>query len=98
MDQAWALAAYIVDFYQYLYDQLESLGYAPASGEFIMRESATPAENANDENWITWSETIIEGFQDSTLECAWLTRYYDGYEQEFVHAVAVCQRTLGAAR
>ena len=89
MDQARALAAYIVDYYQYLYDQLEGLDYVPASGEFIMRESASPAENINDENWITWSETIVEGFQNSNLECAWLVKYYDGYEQQFVHAVAV---------
>ena len=28
-------AIYIVDFYQYLYDQLESLNYIPKSGAFV---------------------------------------------------------------
>jgi len=96
-NQAWALSGYIVDFYQYLFDQLENLGYLPPSGEFIMQEDATPADEANYENWITWSETIVGGFESSPLECTWLTENHNGYEQLFVHDVAItgaCGSTL----
>ena len=36
MQQASALAVYIVDFYQYLYDQLENLGDVPDNGRFTV--------------------------------------------------------------
>jgi hypothetical protein len=86
MQQARALASYIVDFYQYLYAQLDNLGYVPNSGLFTLRKDATPADN---ENWITWSETIVAGFADSSLVCTALKEAYDAYAQSFVHAVAV---------
>ncbi len=64
--QAIALAGYVVDVYQYLYDQLQNLGYVPNSGLFTLRKDATAGDN---ENWITWSETIVDGFKDSALVC-----------------------------
>lgn len=86
IQQARALAGYIVDFYQYLYAQLENLGYVPNSGLFTLRKDATPTDN---ESWITWSETIVAGFADSSLVCTVLKEASDAYEQRFVHAVAV---------
>ena len=86
--QAKVFSAYIVDFYQYLYTQLENFGAAPDSGEFILREDATPAD---DENWITWGETIVSGFGGSTMVCDHLENNADAYEQRFVHAVAVAK-------
>ena len=60
-------AIYIVDFYQYLYDQLESLNYIPKSGAFVFAH--TPEASRTDENWVTWGETIYMGFQNSAMEC-----------------------------
>jgi hypothetical protein len=85
LHQAEALAVYIVDFYQYLYAQLENLGYVPSSGLFSLRK-----DNASsDESWITWSETIVGGFRDSQLVCDALKNAVPAYEDRFVHAVAV---------
>jgi hypothetical protein len=87
MQQAIALASYVVDFYQYLYDQLQNLGYVPDSGLFTLRKGASPG--VDNENWITWSETIVDGFKESTLVCNSLKQWAPAYEQLFVHAVAV---------
>jgi len=73
----------MVDFYQYLYAQLEYLGAAPESGEFVLRTDRTPA----DENWITWGETIVSGFKSSTMACDHLIKNADAYEKKFVRAV-----------
>lgn len=87
--QAERLAIYVVDFYQYLFDQLENLGQLPPSGEFIMRDAASEEDNRNYESWITWSETIVGGFANSSMECDALTTSADAYEQLFVHDVAI---------
>ena len=87
MQQAAALATYIVDFYQYLYTQLENLGYAPGSGLFTLRSNVRPGDG--NESWITWSETIVNGFKYSSLLCASLKQDASAYEWKFVHAVAV---------
>lgn len=94
MQQASALAVYIVDFYQYLYDQLENLGDVPDNGLFTVLEKNIAGVNkaipaVSDENWITWSETIVGGFKYSRLVCDALQGDASAYEQEFVHAVAV---------
>jgi hypothetical protein len=89
MLQATILAAYVVDFYQYLFDQLENLGYLPPSGEFLLRKNATEADIRKYEPWITWSETIVGGFESSSLECDVLTNNANAYEQLFVHDVAM---------
>jgi hypothetical protein len=85
--QARALASYIVDFYQYLYDQLDSLGQVPDSGLFTLRHDAIPG--VSKEAWVTWSETIFNGFKYSTMVCTALKEGAGAYEQRFVHAVAV---------
>jgi hypothetical protein len=87
--QAEALAIYIVDFYQYLYAQLRSLGAVPRSGLFLLREDAIPGKS--DENWINWSETIVSGFKYSSMVCQALINGAAAYEQGFVHAVAITQ-------
>jgi hypothetical protein len=94
LQQAAALAVYIVDFYQYLYDQLENLNAVPNNGRFTLLEKNIPGVNRvvpgySNENWITWSETIFDGFEYSTLVCDALQGDANAYEQEFVHAVAV---------
>lgn len=93
MQQANALAVYVVDFYQYLYDQLENLGYISNNGLFTLREKGIPGANiaipgVSDENWVTWSETIFGGFKYSRLICDALQGDASAYEQQFVHAVA----------
>jgi hypothetical protein len=87
MQHAKQLAIYMVDFYQYLYAQLENLHYVPNSGLFILRKDVAPGEG--DENWITWSETIVDGFKYSTMVCQALTDGLPAFEWKFVHAVAV---------
>jgi hypothetical protein len=67
MQHAKQLAGYMVDFYQYLYAQLYNLHDAPDSGLFTLRKDVAPGEG--DENWITWSETIVDGFKYSTMAC-----------------------------
>lgn len=94
MQQAAALAIYVVDFYQYLYDQLENLGHISNNGLFTLRENNIPGVNkvipgVSDESWITWSETIYDGFKYSRLECDSLQGGASAYEQQFVHAVAI---------
>ena len=81
------LAGYIVDFYQYLYDQLYNLKDVPDSGLFTLRKDVAPGEG--DENWITWSETIVDGFKYSTMVCQALIDGLPAFEWKFVHAVAV---------
>ena len=85
-DQAYALAVYVVDLYQYLYTQLRNLGYGGRSGVFVLREGAT---SNDDESWITWSQTIFYGFKYSQEECQALIDSRAAYGQDFVHAVAV---------
>jgi hypothetical protein len=91
VQQATVLASYVVDFYQYLYDQLYDLGDVPRQGDkkglFVYRKDAI--SGISDENWVTWSETIVGGFQYSRLVCDALEGEENAYEQEFVHAVAV---------
>jgi len=86
-DKAELIAVYIVDFYQYLYTQLESLNYIPRSGLFVFAH--TPEASSTDENWVTWGETIYMGFQNSALACKALKDGEDAYEWKFVHAVYV---------
>jgi hypothetical protein len=85
-DQAYALAVYVVDLYQYLYNQLRNLGYGGSSGLFVLREDATLNDN---ESWITWSQTIFYGFKYSKEECQALIDSRAAYGQDFVQAVAV---------
>jgi hypothetical protein len=85
--QAEQTTIYIVDFYQYLYDQLESLNYIPKSGVFVFAH--TPEASRTDENWVTWGETIYIGFQNSAMECKALAEGEDAYEWKFTHAVYV---------
>jgi hypothetical protein len=94
--KASALATYIVDFYQYLYTQLENLKDVPDNGRFTLRENNIPGANTvipgvSDENWVTWSETIFGGFESSQLLCNALQGSSSAYEQEFVHAVAITE-------
>jgi hypothetical protein len=86
IQEAVQLATYMVDYYQYLYAQLENLGDAPDSGLFTLRGDVTPGEG--DENWITWSETIVDGFKYSDMVCQALIDGLPAYEWKFVHAVA----------
>jgi hypothetical protein len=90
--QAGAIAIYMVDFYQYLYDQLEVLGYVPNDGLFVLR--GTPLASMTNENWVTWGETIVGGFENSTLACKALGDSEPAYEWKFVNAVYV----VGACR
>jgi hypothetical protein len=84
--QAQELAGYIVDFYQYLDEQLISLGYGPQDGRFVLR--GDPGADSSDENWITWGETIVMGFRNSRMVCDSLIAGRDAYSVRFVNAVA----------
>jgi hypothetical protein len=87
-NQARALAIYVVDYYSYLYDQflLLDLPNVPRSGKFILRKNEKPKDN---ENWVTWSETIVAGFRNSAMVCHALEKWAGEYEDAFVHAVAI---------
>jgi hypothetical protein len=84
--QAQELAVYIVGFYQYLHEQLINLGYGPQDGKFVLRRD--PGAASSNESWITWSETIVMGLQDSRVVCDALIVGRDGYTVRFVNAVA----------
>ena len=94
LEQAAALASYVVDFYQYAYTELVRLGQAPDSGLFTRRDKKWDPKKV-DEGWVSWSETIIDGFRYSRLLCQVLKKDTAAYDWAFVHAVAVtneCQR------
>jgi hypothetical protein len=85
---ARVFASYKLDTYGYLYSELESLGAAPDSGEFILRKNATQADKQKYEAWITWSETFVDAFQNSPVMCQALKDSFDAYEERFVYAIA----------
>jgi hypothetical protein len=85
------LAAYVADFYAYLYTELQTLNSVqklsvPSDGEFVLRTD--PEAKTTDEGWISWSETIVYAFNDGIMLCDQLENAADAYTTDFRHALA----------
>lgn len=83
--KAEALATYIIDFYDYIFEQYPASEY-PEIGK------STSGSNES-YSFKAWSNALIDNFADSSLVCRKLIKNQDGYGDPFVsrlHKAGIC--------
>jgi hypothetical protein len=85
-----AAMLYVLDFYNYIWDNVPSLLQFPSQPIHLAlrsfpQDSSIPEDKW--EAWVTWSETIAAGFRDSPELCTLLDQSRKAYGVPFVRAI-----------